>query len=360
MDGPKSPVSTGDCCEHGRDVPISFLSSAPPGQVRKSGNLRPIPPVTEAADPVAPPMIGAFGPPNVEIVNFYARDPDNADSVFSDADEIGITFNVDTNKANLPDAGITRSQLESVFTFSMNIGTDFVGRWASPKSMLITILNSTQDSQSTLFYPPYVGLNGLTVSVKESGDLRNTPAVCGASVSSSSFLVGDFGPNGLYISSLRASSLAQDPVYGTSDQITITFSEMTNMGGSMVGLTLSASEVEKRFNFSMNLGQAYTGSWLNQKQFAIAISGNDGASPPEIGHLRVTVLEGASIQNFPPQSKIMADVVSPLLEGNFGPSSLTIKGFTAHAHCSRFLANHRRLGDHNSVRIYFASGGWRR
>ena len=312
------------------------LGSSPPqvglviGQVRKSGNLRPIPPVTEAADPVAPPMIGAFGPPNVEIVNFYARDPDNADSVFSDEDEIGITFNVDTNKANLPDAGITRSQLESVFTFSMNIGTDFVGRWASPKSMLITILNSTQDSQSTLFYPPYVGLNGLTVSVKESGDLRNTPAVCGASVSSSSFLVGDFGPNGLYISSLRASSLAQDPIYGTSDQITITFSEMTNMGGSMVGLTLSASEVEKRFNFSMNLGQAYSGSWLNRKQFAIAISGNDGASPPEIGHLRVTVLEGASIQNFPPQSKIMADVVSPLLEGNFGPSSLTIKGFTAH------------------------------
>ena len=30
LDGPKSPVRTGDACEHGREVPISFLSRAPP------------------------------------------------------------------------------------------------------------------------------------------------------------------------------------------------------------------------------------------------------------------------------------------------------------------------------------------
>lgn len=65
-------------------------------------------------------QIGQFGPPNVEIVNFEARDPDGLDSVFSDLDEIGIDFNIPTNQADLPDDGITRVQLESVFAYDFS------------------------------------------------------------------------------------------------------------------------------------------------------------------------------------------------------------------------------------------------
>ena len=46
---------------------------------------------------------------------------------------------------------------------------DFIGRWASPSSLRITILNATQDPFSMQFHPPYVGFSGLIVTVKESG-----------------------------------------------------------------------------------------------------------------------------------------------------------------------------------------------
>jgi hypothetical protein len=163
-------------------------------------------------------QIGEFGPPNVEIVSFFASDPDSGDAVFSTGDEIGIDFNIPTNQANLPNDIVTRAQLDSVFQFSMSIGQDYVGRWKTPASLRITILNATEDPSNQLFHPPFVGFSGLTVSVKKSGlltatrlyhcyfelcsavtcacisgNLRNTPAVCQATESVSGFLIGDFG-----------------------------------------------------------------------------------------------------------------------------------------------------------------------
>jgi hypothetical protein len=189
----------------------------------------------------------------VEIVSFEARDPDAGDAIFSTGDEIGIGFNIPTNQADLPNEMISRVQLESVFTFTMSMGLDFIGRWVSPTSLRITILNATVDRSSSLSHPPYVGFSGLSVSVKESGELysfasfvrafslqvlcylplrsayfimlpqllryhsescvthlttyahnittgslvignlRNVPALCAASMTTSNFLSGDFG-----------------------------------------------------------------------------------------------------------------------------------------------------------------------
>jgi hypothetical protein len=42
-------------------------------------------------------------------------------------------------------------------------------------------------------------------------------------------------------------------------QITITFSEETNMGGAYLGQLFSPTEVEKSFNFSQSLGEAFRG-----------------------------------------------------------------------------------------------------
>jgi len=42
-------------------------------------------------------------------------------------------------------------------------------------------------------------------------------------------------------------------------QITITFSEDTNMGGAYLGQLFSAAEVKKSFNFSQSLGEAFRG-----------------------------------------------------------------------------------------------------
>lgn len=114
----------------------------------------------------------------MEIVNFEARDPDAGDAIFSTGDEIGIDFNIPTNQADLPNEMISRVQLESVFTFTMSIGLDFIGRWASPSSLRITILNSTEDPSNVLSHPPYVGNDGLIVSVKQSGEYTFVHMLC--------------------------------------------------------------------------------------------------------------------------------------------------------------------------------------
>ncbi len=114
---------------------------------------------------------GAFGPPTVRVISFEARDPDNADDIFSNGDEIKIDFNIPTNKADLPDDKITRTQLEKVFLFSMSLGLDFVGRWVTSSSLRISILNSTKDPSSQLSHPPYVGSTGLTFTMLESGEI---------------------------------------------------------------------------------------------------------------------------------------------------------------------------------------------
>ena len=71
------------------------------------------------------------------------------------------------------------------------------------------------------------------------------------------------GPSNLKILSMIASSLAPDSVYGLADQITITFSEDTNMGGSYQGKTLAPSEVKQIFNFSQELGLLFSGNDFN-------------------------------------------------------------------------------------------------
>jgi len=56
-----------------------------------------------------------------------------------------------------------------------------------------------------------------------------------------------------------ASSLGGDSVYGGSDQISVKFSENTNMGGSFVGQFLDQFQVRQIFNFSQEPGLAMTG-----------------------------------------------------------------------------------------------------
>jgi len=143
--------------------------------------------------------------------------------------------------------------------------------------------------------------------------------------------VVDFaGPSNLKIVSLTASSLGADSVYGLADQLTITFSEATNMGNSYQGQVLSPTEVVRMFNFSQALGSAYTGAWTSPSTFQISIEDNLGGLPPEIGHLVVVVLETANIRNNPPQSSVTVGIISPVLNGNFGPSTMEIVAFTAH------------------------------
>ena len=69
---------------------------------------------------------------------------------------------------------ITRSALNNMFTFSDSIGFDYTGEWESRKKLVITIVNEYGAG------PPIPGT--FTVATKASGNLRNFPAACAATV----------------------------------------------------------------------------------------------------------------------------------------------------------------------------------
>lgn len=85
-----------------------------------------------------------------------------------------------TNKAFLPDTGITKAQIDSMITFSHSIGANYTGTWLSKSKFRITILDGSPVAGDLRPYPPFIGLFGLSGNFNPAAGLRNTPATCGA------------------------------------------------------------------------------------------------------------------------------------------------------------------------------------
>ena len=303
--------------------------------IQGSAGLKALPPVTAGSFATAPKMIGAFGPSNVHFDSVVAS---GTDSVFSNTASINIFFNIPTNKAFLPDSGISKSQINKLFLFSLNIGTLYSAAWISTMQLSISFTNASRDASNSLPYPPYVSTlrnpySGLQLTLMASGELRNTPPLCAASSSVSPFLTGNFGPSKINITGLEASSTVAGSVYSKDDTITIVFSENTDQAGYSASDVLSKSDIAGLFNFSMNLGANYIGSWVLPNMFTITCQDSTGSSPPTIGGLQVVVVPGNNIRNTPPQSAPMVPAGfsgSPFLTGSFGPSDISIIAFNAY------------------------------
>lgn len=77
---------------------------------------------------------------------------------------------------------------------------------------------------------------------------------------------------------------------------------------------ISREQVDILFGFRWNMGQDYSGEWLDDKTLVITIRDPFGASPPEIGFIVGQVSNSNSVN--PPSSLLILSVpLNPLQSG---------------------------------------------
>ncbi len=79
----------------------------------------------------------------------------------------------------------------------------------------------------------------------------------------------------------------------------VTFSEDTNMGGYFEGQTMSKSDLDNMFSYSVSLGFDYYGTWKTKKQLIITIINEYGAGPPLPQVFTLSVKASGNLRNFP-------------------------------------------------------------
>jgi hypothetical protein len=152
-----------------------------------SGGIKNDAGTSAASDSQSPVLDGNFGIMYGPIItSFIAEDPDNSDSIFSTGDTFTINFASQTNKADPSSsiAGLSKSDIDTMFAFSQPIGDDYHGRWITSSSLLIEVDDANVD------IPPEIGV--LQVETRDSSGIRDFNNT--SELSKSIFLVtGSFG-----------------------------------------------------------------------------------------------------------------------------------------------------------------------
>ena len=267
------------------------------------------------------PIRGDFGQ---SVMTLSLRAQGDLVGTVTPGDQIWVNFSEPTDQAlNGAFNGSTYGKKEivdSLFTFSQKVGLNYEGRWTSRSTLLITIL--------TVDPSEYPTIDSLTATVKFSANLRNFPPNSAPVTATSSALKGDFGPNYISISALEALDPTQStPSYASGDRIRIRFSNDTNRAGMGTDIIPKAS-IDSIFKFSTSIGRLYEGRWVTRQLFEIAIIDATGATPPLPDIFTLKLLASAELRNFPRTSS-SAELSSPILSGDFGPSPIRILSIVA-------------------------------
>lgn len=237
------------------------------------------------------------------IISIVAADSSN-NSGYSNGDTITVRFSGPTN---MPSAA-TKSQLDSLFTFSQSLGDNYIGAYRNPSTLVVTISDTTNNEG------PSVG--SFTITIKSGGNLKNSAATSEASVAQSPVLVGNFGDKaGPFITDVTA----DDPdnsnaAYSDGDTITIRFSEPTDTPGGTT--TQSKAAVNNLFTFTENLGDEYTGQWVNSLTFRITVNNANNGVP--LIDITTTQPSGTTPIKNADSSSSQSSGASPVLRGSFG------------------------------------------
>ncbi|MDE1764929.1 MAG: fibronectin type III domain-containing protein, partial [Thaumarchaeota archaeon] len=258
-------------------------------------------------------ITGSLGtsPPGPYITNLIASNPSN-NGLYGAGDTITVAFNSDTNRPLVK----TTADIDNLFTFSqdgspVSLGTAYHGTWVTP-SMLVITLDDTSKADS-------IEVGHLQLKVKTNPVcLQDRAKISECSASVSPLLTGSFGNlPGPSMLKITASNPSGTSGYSDGAIIAIQFNEPTNEPPSGTGrLVLDTNQVNKLFAFSQNLGNAYTGQWIDPSTFLITITDTTGALPPTVGVLTISTLQSANLQNAQGTS-LSSDSTSPSLSGSF-------------------------------------------
>lgn len=244
-------------------------------EVLASAGLRNFPVTSAPAGLSSPVLSGSFGPSPIRVLSMVASDSLDLDNVYGVGDTLTITFNQDTNKAQLPDT-LDKSQIDFLFDFTESLGADYTGEWTSSRVLVITARDVSGAG------PPAIG--GTRATVRAEAKLRNVPPVCAPTTTTTPRISGNWG----ILYPRVTSVVADDPtdknsVYSFLDTITITFSIPTNRNGMNNGDRLSRTQLLALFLFSESMGNSFSGEWVNAQTLMLTVEGTSGAAPPTIG-----------------------------------------------------------------------------
>jgi hypothetical protein len=91
---------------------------------------------------------------------------------------------------------------------------------------------------------------------------------------------------------------------------------------------ISKASIDSIFKFSTSIGRLYEGRWVTRQLFEITIIDATGATPPLPDIFTLKLLASADLRNFPRTSS-SAELFSPILSGDFGPSPIRILSIVA-------------------------------
>jgi YVTN family beta-propeller protein len=278
--------------------------------VKASANLQNLAGTSNPSVSQSPHLTGSFtSRPGPFITALVVNDPSGIHPTYSNGDTITIRFSEPTNRP-LGTGLLNKGDVDSLFTFTENLGNAYTGHWADASNFVITIVDSTGST------PPDIGVT--TATVNAPANLKNSIGTSLSSTSTSPTLSGHFGNRpGPFITDLVASDpTGTHGTYSNGITITVRFSEPTNtFDPTPLVPGLSKSDLSSMFVFSQNLGDNYAGLWVDQSTLVITITDATNSTPPAIGVLTATVIgniRDASGTSAPSTS------TSPFLSGSFG------------------------------------------
>lgn len=299
---------------------IGFFSLS----VKESAAMRNYPPQSTICVISSAYLIGNWGTVIPKIIDFYSNGDGGTDGDLDNGDKLYIDFNQPTNRFRMTGSVASRAQIDLVLNFSLPIGADYTGIWLTDRLFEITIQNA---AGASIFQRQHTFVHCIESAI---APIRNADGISGGCFSRSPDPIrGNFGVSAMTLA-LSATGDDRSAVTG-GDQIVVMFSEETDQavnGPFDQGAYGNKARVDKLFTFSQKLGFNYEGTWHSRSQFIITIIKEDPAEYPTIGTLTASVLFGANLRNFPPNSAPVT-ATSSVLIGAFGPNSITISQLEA-------------------------------
>ena len=242
--------------------------------------------------PALPPFSARFGVPPA-IVAVEVDDPDSSDSVYSAGDRVRVYFDQATDMASSAANGYAvagdRAYVDSLMSFSMPLGLQYMGVWDDASTFTVTII-------STLPVPDALKatyLEGVSVNVHmplRDATSRSRPSKGMATATADEAALRSRFPVYNAITPIIVNVTAEDPdngdaTFGTGDVIRVHFSVRTDRGANKGPKAF----VDRLFRFDPPIGTDYTGAWLTDQTFEVRaldtvggelrICNHDGCAP---------------------------------------------------------------------------------
>jgi hypothetical protein len=229
----------------------------------------------------SPPLVGSFAiSPRLAVVLGANVDPE-PDYAYGAGDTITFTFDEVTNLGGFAvGQPLAKPVVDSLFNSSDPIGVDYEGRWTSPTTFLVTVIDSG---------PHFISTFGDSVTTFTAIGPITNPEGTSSRVQPVAVSISGVFALAPYVTGVVASNPPGDTTYGVGDTVTLTFNVATNAAGAnAAGILPAKNDVLAVMAPSQELGRGYTGQWVAGNVLEISIS--DPTDPDSFGAIKANAV----------------------------------------------------------------------